>query len=111
MEAAKKAIEKMDWITEKQLKDATTKLEDFNKWWTKVQALAEKTPLTDPPAYRKDEVKSQAQKPLKAFDKLRKIKKPKNKKKGKKEDKKEKPLPDVGVDLNDADAIAKAIEE
>jgi dTMP kinase len=63
---------------------------DFEDWWAKKQEKQAELADHDVPAYTKKEVDSKLKKIAKAFDKLKKMEKPKPKKEKKKKEKKKK---------------------
>eukprot|EP00913_Durusdinium_trenchii_P013455 g12635.t1 len=74
----KKHIAKnMTWVSTNKTDAATEKLADFESWWAKKQQQQAKLPLHEAPAYTKQEVLSQISKVKKEWEKLKKIKKPK----------------------------------
>jgi len=86
-------IEKnMSWVNENKTKKATEDLTAFEEWWTKKQDQQAALPLSEAPAYTKEEAMEKVNKVYKDLDKLKKTKKPKEKteKKDKKKDDKAK---------------------
>eukprot|EP00929_Paragymnodinium_shiwhaense_P119025 TRINITY_DN90912_c0_g1_i1.p1 TRINITY_DN90912_c0_g1~~TRINITY_DN90912_c0_g1_i1.p1 ORF type:complete len:915 (-),score=410.13 TRINITY_DN90912_c0_g1_i1:381-3125(-) len=80
-------IEKnMSWVNENKTKKATEDLTAFEEWWAKKQEQQAALPLSEAPAYTKEEAMEKVNKVYKELDKLKKTKKPKEKteKKGKK---------------------------
>eukprot|EP00930_Biecheleria_cincta_P097788 TRINITY_DN8946_c0_g1_i2.p1 TRINITY_DN8946_c0_g1~~TRINITY_DN8946_c0_g1_i2.p1 ORF type:complete len:905 (+),score=262.09 TRINITY_DN8946_c0_g1_i2:96-2810(+) len=67
----------MTWVSKNKTEAAEEKLSEFQAWWAKKQESQKSLPLSEAPAYTKQEVMDQLSKVRKDWDKLRKIKKPK----------------------------------
>jgi hypoxia up-regulated 1 len=67
----------MTWVSKNKTEAAEEKLSDFKAWWAKKQESQKSLPLSEAPAYTKQEVMDQLSKVRKEWDKLKKIKKPK----------------------------------
>jgi hypoxia up-regulated 1 len=73
-------IEKnMSWVGANKTEAALTKLTEFEGWWAKKQEQQAALPLHEAPAFTKKEVMEKVSKLQKEWDKLKKIKKPKEK--------------------------------
>jgi len=67
----------MTWVSKNKTEAAEEKLSDFKAWWAKKQESQKSLPLSEAPAYTKQEVMDQLSKVRKEWDKLKKMKKPK----------------------------------
>jgi len=96
----------MSWVSKNKTEAAEEKLAEFKSWWAKKQESQKALPLSEAPAYTKQEVMDQLSKVRKEWEKLKKIKKPKETKpkvdknatkssssKDKKDKKAEEPMP------------------
>lgn len=87
LEAAREAREKitknMPWVSTNKTEEASEKLAEFTEWWNKKLQQQKKLPLHEAPAFTKQEVLDKLSKVRKDWDKLLKIKKPKDKPKPK----------------------------
>jgi hypoxia up-regulated 1 len=87
LEAAREARDKitknMPWVSGNKTEEASEKLAEFQEWWNKKLQQQKKLPLHEAPAFTKQEVLDKLSKVRKDWDKLLKIKKPKDKPKPK----------------------------
>merc|ERR1719356_549968 len=74
----KKQIEKnMTWVNASKIETALKKQTDFEEWWNKKTEQQAKLPLHEAPAFTAKDVNEKLDKLRKEWDKLKKIKKPK----------------------------------
>lgn len=78
----KKMMKKnMSWVNETKIEKADEKLTEFTEWWSQRQEKQKALPLSEAPAYTKAEVLEKVKKMQLEWDKLKKLKKPKETKK------------------------------
>merc|ERR1719235_585025 len=99
---AKAAIEeKMPWVEAEKVEKAWGKVEEFKTWWEKKDAQQDALATHEAPAYLCKDAEKQAQSLLENFDKLLKMKKPKEKKNETKKNTTEKKTKDKKKDKKD----------
>merc|ERR1712127_235774 len=78
VEGSRNMIKKyMPWVNETKVLAVDEKTDEFQTWWTGRQEKQKELPLHEAPAYTKTEVLEKLEHLTKEWDKLKKIKKPK----------------------------------
>lgn len=80
----------MSWVPENKTEPAEKKLAEFQEWWAKKQEQQKKLPLHEAPAYTRVGVMERLEKVSKEWEKIQKLKKPKETKPAKTKSKDEK---------------------
>jgi len=71
----------MPWVNASKIEKAQEKLAEFMTWWAQRQDKQKELPLSEAPAFTKDQVQDKLSTVQKEWEKLKKIKKPKESKK------------------------------